>query len=319
MQNPAGTYPPFFQFLIDNQLLQREQLLSCPDHFFAAAKSLSAILAIRGILRLYNRDDQPRDCNRFFDDWYLYAVPDEDSYVYSLLKLREQESDFGGSVPADGDTPGVTVSFIAFDPHILTQCLDDPSMENRKQLYEEINRVVAARKQTHHRAMKAYFVRAEAEAPYLIAEMYIRHIASFVENGAIPVPEAFSRLCQTQPDSRLPRFISENNAAAGHTVCDMAQIFLRDSQAPSRQEQLAILATHTGNVSYHCFAAEIRYHACFLTGLAKIPLPFLGRSLYASAVRADMTIDDKELEGPAPFHRTDSTWVRRQEALHPQF
>ena len=50
--------------------------------------------------------------------------------------------------------------------------------------------------------------------------------------------------------------------------------------------------------------------------MAKVKLPILGRSVYDSAIRADMTIGDMEFEGPAPFHRPESKIVKRQCALH---
>ena len=84
----------------------------------------------------------------------------------------------------------------------------------------------------------------------------------------------------------------------------------------SLRECLAILATHTGNTSVFSFAAEVEYHARFLTPLAKIKIPFYGRSIYDSAIRADMTICDTELEGPAPFYKDDAKIVKRQYALH---
>ena len=81
-------------------------------------------------------------------------------------------------------------------------------------------------------------------------------------------------------------------------------------------EAAAILATHTGNTSLHSFAAEVEYHAKFLTPIAKIRIPFWGRSIYDSAIRADMIIGDTEFEGPAPFHRAESKIVRRQSKCH---
>ena len=54
----------------------------------------------------------------------------------------------------------------------------------------------------------------------------------------------------------------------------------------------------------------------FLTPLAKIKIPFFGRSVYDSAIRADMTVGDTEFQGPAPFHRSDSRIVKRQYQLH---
>ena len=64
-------------------------------------------------------------------------------------------------------------------------------------------------------------------------------------------------------------------------------------------------------------AAEVEYHARFITPWAKIRIPLLGRSLYASAVRADMSVGDTEFQGPAPFYRETSKIVKRQAALHP--
>jgi hypothetical protein len=60
----------------------------------------------------------------------------------------------------------------------------------------------------------------------------------------------------------------------------------------------------------------VEYHARFLTPLAKLKIPFFGRSIYASAIRADMTVGDTEFEGPAPFYKDDSKIVKRQYELH---
>ena len=73
----------------------------------------------------------------------VYAVKNDNDYTYSLLKLREQEHDAEDGSPADGDTPGVTISFISFESERLLDCLSDPSDENRRKLNAEVNRVVA--------------------------------------------------------------------------------------------------------------------------------------------------------------------------------
>ena len=72
---------------------------------------------------------------------------------------------------------------------------------------------------------------------------------------------------------------------------------------------------HTGNVSVHSFAAGIRYHAMFLKRLMKIRLPFVG-SPYASAVRADMSIGDKEFQGPTPYYDLSGKIVCEQAEYH---
>lgn len=285
------------------------------DGFWMSRKSVADILLEKDIRTFPNDQGQLRECGLFFDDWHLYAIEDG-SWIYSLVKLREQEHDKEEGRIGDGDTPGVTVSFIAFRPEILIQCLAEPTIENRRSMNREINRVVSVRGQHHHPALKAYFEKTESMGAYLIAEEYVRKIASLAENGQVPTPDAYKKAKQ---DSRLPTFVEDNNARAGYTVCDHRSIFIRDPENPNPFEKLAILATYTADVSFPSFAAEVQYHACFLTAPARIPIPFLGHSIYDSAIRADMTIDDCELEGPAPFHNLESRWVRRQAQGHPEY
>ena len=186
--------PPFFRELMRRGCLDAGEMHAASDGFCAAAKSLADILVGQGITTFPNDRDEPRDCDKFFDDWSCYAVPRKGGYVYSLFKLREQEFDAKNGLIADGDTPGVTVSFIAFDTEVLAQCLSEPTVTNRKRLNQEINRVVAARGQRHDRTLKAYFLSPKAEGSYLIAELYVRHIASFAEEGCIDVPEHYAEI-----------------------------------------------------------------------------------------------------------------------------
>lgn len=315
--------PSFYQNLINSNCLTSGDIHKTGDGFFALSGSLSDILAAKGITVFPNDQGQERQCSRFFDDWYLYAVPQGEDHVYSLFKMREQESDVSEALPADGDTPGVTVSFIAFDVAVLDRCLSDPRPDHRSSLNREINRVVAARGQRHHKALKAYFLDARADGSYLIGELYVRKIASFAQNGVIPVPKHYRAVYERSKKSgaspkntRLPYFLEANNQDAGHCVCDHEVIRIADPQHLTDFEKAAILATHTANVSFHSFAAEVRYHVQFLAWYARMPIPFLGKSIYDSAIRADMTIDDTEFEGPAPFYRLDSKLVREQETYH---
>lgn len=311
--------PLFFRKLTDGKRIRPEEILLTEDGFAMIRKSLSAILLSEKIETFPDREGNVLECRYFFDDWFLFAVPDQDTHVYGLLKMREQEDDLERGIRADGDTPGVTVSFIALDTGVLESCLEEPSGENRKKLGIEVNRVVAYPKQTHHPAMKAYFLRPQAEAPYLIAETYTNHIAAFSAGGALGVPKAYREICRKRATSaryaRVPDFLDQNNRDAGTVVCDHEKIYIRDAKRLTQYEKRAILAVHTGNVSVHSFAAEIRYHAMFLTKPAKIRLPLAG-SPYASAVRADMSIGDKEFQGPAPYYNLSGKMVRTQKKLH---
>lgn len=315
--------PELFHRLQAEGLLKEENIRKTRDGFFLAYKSLSDMLADKGIYDFPDSEGVRLSCDRFFDDWFLYAVPNESDYTYSLLKLREQEHDAQEGMPADGDTPGVTISFISFTGEVLLACLADPSDENRRRLDSEINRVVARRGQLHHEALKRYFVNPAAEASYLVATTYTKRIASFAENGCLNVPDYYKELVRLSNSykssakyARLPRFIESINQEAGYIVCNHEKIYVKNPEAITKYEAAVILATHTGNTSLHSFAAEVEYHARFLIPVARMKIPFFGKSIYESAIRADMTVGDTEFEGPAPFYRSDSKIVKRQAMLH---
>ena len=315
--------PKIFWQLQSEEYINQSNILKTSDGFWLIYKSLSEILSEKGILEFPDSEGRRLKCSSFFDDWFLYAVPNEGDYTYGLLKLREQEHDAQDGAPADGDTPGVTISFISFDCRKLIACLAVPADENRKKLNAEINRVVAYKGQRHHKALKRYFRNPQSHGAYLVADLYTRHIASFAENGCLAVPEQYKKIVQqsslcknSNKRTRLPHFIDALNQAAGRVVCDHEHIFLENREKPTEKEAAAILATHTGNTSLFSFAAEVEYHARFLTPLAKIKIPFFGRSIYDSAIRADMTVGDTEFEGPAPFYNPKSRIVKRQYQYH---
>ena len=304
--------PPLFRQLS----LPTEEIYQTSDGFFAATRSLAQLLTDRDIDTFPNSQGEQRRCDLFFDDWYLYCVSVESGFCYSLFKMREQEYNAQRGETGDGDTPGVTVCFIEFHTEAFARCLEDPTPRNRSEMNGEVNRVVASRGQRHTDALKAYFRRPQAQAPYLIGELYVHFIAGLAQDGFLPVPIAYAQQYSRNPHCRLARFLEENNAGAGDCLCDHTRIIIRNPEHPTKYEALAILATHTADTSLHCFAAEVRYHACYLFPLARIPIPFLGRSVYDSAIRADLTIGESELEGPAPFHNPRSRWVKLQQRFH---
>ena len=315
--------PDVFQLLLSDAIIENCDIAKTYDGFFAVHKSISDILASKGVLDFADASGERYFCNNFFDDWFLYAVPNGDAYVYSLFKLREQEFDLNDALSSDGDTPGVTISFISLNTDNLLGCLADPSDDKATELAAEINRVVSYKGQLHHEALKEYFINPRAQGAYLVADMYVRTMASYAENGVIKVPEFYKEIAKRSSSNkkfikaaRLPRFIELLNRAAGRMVCDNENIYIKNREALGEYEFDAILATHTGNTSVYSFAAEVEYHARFLTPSARIRLPFLGRSVYDSAIRADMTVGDKEFEGPAPFYNDDSKIVKRQRELH---
>lgn len=315
--------PKIIELLCSDKCIVNSDIVMTLDGFFMVRKSISDILSTKSIFDFPDSSGERLACSKFFDDWYLYAIEDETGYTYSLLKLREQECDAKEGLPADGDTPGVTVSFISFDCKALLQCLDEPSDENRVKLSTEIDRVVAYRGQRHQNSLKRYFKNPHSDGAYIVAMEYIKYIASHCENGCISVPEHYKKIVQQSISyknsaklGRLPAFIESLNKEAGRIICDNEKIYIENREEPTEYEALAILATHTGNTSLYSFAAEVEYHARFLTLFAKIKIPFFGRSIYDSAIRADMTVGDTEFEGPAPFYQSSSKIVKRQYLLH---
>ena len=149
--------PSIFRFLVSDRCVENADLMGTADGFCMVNKSIAGILSTKGIFDFPDSSGERLACSKFYDDWFLYAVPNDEDYTYSLLKLREQEHDTEDGSPADGDIPGVTISFISFNYERLLDCLADPSDENRKKLNTEINRVVAYRGQRHHEALKKYF------------------------------------------------------------------------------------------------------------------------------------------------------------------
>ena len=315
--------PLFFLQLQAEGYLHENDIVNTLDGFYLAYKSIADILAEKDIFDFPGSDGKRLLCNHFYDDWFLFAVPSASDYSYGLIKFREQEHDAEDGSPADADTPGVTISFIAFTCEILHNCLVNPTDENRQRLDGEINRVVSRRGQCHHNDLKRYFIDPKSEGPYLLADRYVKHIASFASKGYLDTPKHYRQIVK-QSDirknsahyARLPRFIASINQKAGCVVCDNEKIYIKNREEPTFYESAAILATHTGNTSQYSFAAEIEYHARFLTSMAKLRIPVLGRSLYDSAIRADMSICDAEFQGPTPFYRDESKIVKRQYTLH---
>ncbi|MBR6522577.1 MAG: hypothetical protein IKT47_07900 [Oscillospiraceae bacterium] len=309
--------PELFRKLMELCCLSESDVCGTADGFFAASVAIADILAQCGITTVPGNQGEELECRLFFDDWYIYAVSVGESHVYSLFKMREQECDAKMGLHADGDTPGVTIPFIALREEILVDCLCDSTQANRKKLEEEINRVVAHRGQRHSDALKQYFIRTESQGAYLIAELYTEYIASLAAEGYINVPKRYEAdFGKLGLRGRVAQFIEANNSAAGRVVCDHKKVYICDPKSLMEYERMAILATHTGNASFFSFAAEVQFHARFLTWWAKLRIPFMGNSPYDSAVRADMSIGDAELTGPTPYYRLDSRIVRAQYERH---
>ena len=88
---PSKSIPDMFRILLSDMCISQSDIRKTSDSFFLVFKSLSAILAERNIFDFLDSKGERLPCDRFFDDWFLYAVPSESDHTYSLLKFREQE------------------------------------------------------------------------------------------------------------------------------------------------------------------------------------------------------------------------------------
>ncbi|MBE6697647.1 MAG: hypothetical protein E7581_03900 [Ruminococcaceae bacterium] len=261
------------------------------DGFYLLEVPLSSVLTDYGITMLYDGEyeDSQTDVNAFYDDWYLYAVVDNDqNYNYGLLKMREQEYDDVDNM-ADNDTPGVTIPFIEFNYTILLNCLNDATVANQQALSSEIQRVTLTEgSNIHSIPITEYFARTESFAPYLIAQTYVEKIAAGAINGKLSNLTAFAACMEEngQYEQRIREAINANNERAGKIICDLDsfELSIEDPAELTIYEKYAILLTHTANPSFNSFAAEVEYHA----------EKTLANFMYAHAVRADMTIEKND-------------------------
>lgn len=305
--------PTVFAELESQGLLGFNDIAFTDDDFHITTKSLSGILNAAGISSLLDSLNTSMLCSGYFDDWYIFAVPSSNGYTYGLYKMREQESDSD-----DNNDPGVTISFIKFDTTLLLNCISSSTSSNKKLLYSHLNNVVAESNRdsvTHNTDIYNYFRLSEKEGPYLIIDKYIKFIGSLASNGYISVPNNYTVVYNDDTDGRVPSGVDANNSAAGYTVCDHSKVYISDANNLSNYEKYAIMMTHTANVNYNSFAAEVVFHARALTdGWSTFD------SYYMSAIRADMAIGEEyEVAGIGVFddyYDLDSSLVQEQVDYH---
>ena len=76
-----------------------------------------------------------------------------------------------------------------------------------------------------------------SEGAYLVADTYIKTIASYAEDGVLGVPEFYKEIVQqsisyknSSKFARLPRFIESLNKAAGYVICDNEKIHIEKNK-----------------------------------------------------------------------------------------
>ena len=294
------------------------------DGFFMCTKSLADILEAIG--------EGSDDSQLYYDDWYLYAIEDGDGFVYSILKMREQEYDGG-----DGDDPGVMIPFISLDPNELF-AFNDPRFFG-----SEVDRVVRLKGQTHDPVLQQYFSKPESTAGYLIADLYVDKIISYYPDGVItnesikslkktidkfeeyvgntsfPEDEKASLEAYIERMKRVPNALLKINEDAGYEIYnpETEAVTVKDVNNLTHYEKQAILAIHTSNVNYNSFVAEIVFHADACVSLENY-VPYFGKNnWYESGIRADMALGEEAESGVYDrYYDLNSKIVKEQVKVH---
>ncbi|EQM94586.1 hypothetical protein HRAG_02372, partial [Helicobacter bilis ATCC 43879] len=224
------------------------------EYIAVCQKPLSEILTSANILQL-----KGLDVEAYYDDWYMYCVLADDKYSYNLsfglLKMRENEYTINNIVRKDSNEPAVAISFIPFD---MDNFIISLKSNNNDSLYKIINYPISVEKRKQYDAvLRKYFDDAKSVGGYFIAELYIKKILSINNfKNYIAVSPSVKR------NKRICDFLDKQNKIRPKTYdYDKNLIYIGNSHKPTLQDKNVILATHTGNVNFYSFVAEIKFHA----------------------------------------------------------
>ena len=337
---PGG--PNVFKTLINSYMVDVSDIKSTSDNLYICTKSLADILLSSGINYLYESEDDNEGVlvSGYYDDWYLLAVPSSSDYSYGLYKMREQEND-----SYDNNDPGVTISFVSLDTDLLLTCINSSTAANKIALFNDLYRVTTQPMPEYDDDLQEYFGNTASKGAYLIAEEYIMFIASFANGGYIDLPNNYlsilseieqlneslldttlseNEIAEIQSDlskaQRVPNAVSANNQAAGYDIVVISpgsnRIYINSPNNLTAYEKYAILMTHTANITFNSFVAEVEFHADMLKNVLS-----LYPDIYKAAIRSDMAIGE-EYEGD-PFddvyYDLESDAVQEQIQYHGEY
>ena len=258
---------------------------------------LADLLISAGITSLPSySDNSNKSCILHYDDMYLTSSSTADDIHYSIVCLREDESDGG-----DSDDPLVKVPFFEFAINKLLLCLGSATTQNKKALRQEIE-FTMNNGDVLSDYWVDYFSNSQKDAPYLLADLFVKKIAGCYSGLVIDAPVAFNAVTSNR-NTRITNHLSQINSTAGTMIySDTNKTVTRQSASSlTEYEKEAILSLYSANCNYHSFAAEIKCHAiCTNTeGIEELVgrIPLFGNDLsnlisqmQSHANRADLTI-----------------------------
>ncbi len=289
-------------------LIDGDDFVSTDDGFHMIKKSMADILSLAGINQLYTSSDYATtesvqiNANRYF-----CSVTNTATAHYTLLLLEED----GSSTNA-----GVQIPFVSLNEDTLVNAISSNLNSDIYSLYLDIRRVKLDSGVSFDSALQQYFGDSRSDGPYLVAEEYVKMVASTCSNGYISAPINYITYLSGN-ETRLSTAIAEMNENSGTTVYDteMNRILIDDSANLSYYEKCVILATYTGDVTFNSFAAEVVFHSLALKGV-------LGNidSMYDSALRADMQTNERYLSGfLGGYHSQYRSLVALQRTYHGEY
>jgi hypothetical protein len=169
-----------------------------------------------------------------------------------------------------------------------------------------------------------YFDTVESTGSYLIAETYVDMIAQTAINGYIPLPKSFKT---SVARDRVVGVLNQINQSAindeGNAIYEgeANRIRINNPSNLSHLEKCAILATHTANVCFNSFAAEVEYHAEMAIeayNILSAGIDIFVQNVYNQALRAGMGIaeadDSKESEQMPYYSPASPRWIAQIDA-----
>ena len=225
----------------------------------------------------------------------------------------------------------------------MMEHLLSPTIANGYELLCALDRATGPGIYEHNSVLANYFSLPQSDAPYLIAEEYVKLIAKrCVNGGTMQAPDNYADIVEEieyiedeladplldedartgyiarlSELSRIPNAIDKNNNNAGYSVYNSTNntITVSNTNSLTEYEKYAILATHTANVTFNSFAAEVQFHAEALEDtLSTVP------AYYEAALRADMSIGEEYEDGIFDeYYNLNSSIVQTQIQYHGEY
>lgn len=327
-------YPSLFKLLIDRgDTIDIDNVDFTDDGLFLTTTSISTILVNNGIGYLPEDANYTAECNvnNFFDDWYIYVIKNGATEAYGLYKMREQEYD-----GYDGDDPGVTISFVAFDSTKLTNCLNSNTNANKYALYQALTKSTGPAVYEHSDILVDYFENTSSDGAYLIAEKAINLFVNSYTGNVIAAPQKLIDMFEKVENiengldsddkylewyKRVPEALESINNVAGREIYDFDAhtITVQNKSNLTMHEKYTILACFTGDVTFNSFAAEVEFHAYAVNSWQNM-IPSELIDWYASAIRADMAIGESDYMGVyEDYYDLNSQLIQGHIAAHGEY